>query len=63
MEAFKLPDWINIEISKEGDTKTVIVNSRIHKSKRVKMTPQYSSSFSDIEIIKDISGKIAYSFL
>lgn len=59
----ELPSWIKVSIEENGDSKCLIVYSDIHKNKRVEMTPTYSNKFTDLEIIKDLSGKIAAAFL
>lgn len=58
----KLPHWLSFEIVTENDSKTVVVHSRIHKNRVVKMTPSYSTDFTDTEIIKDMSAKIVHQF-
>ena len=62
-KVISLPPWMHLTIDCEGDTKTLTVHSRIHKNKNVKMNPVYSSEFTDIEIIKDLSNKIYSRFI
>ena len=59
----KLPSWIKFSIEEKNDSKYLVVYSRLHKNKRVEMTPTYSDQFTDEEIIKDMSGKITEAFL
>lgn len=63
MESVKLPDWIHITITLDGDSKHLTVHSRIHVNKEVKMPTTYSTDFSDYDIIRDQSGKISSRFL
>lgn len=63
MESVKLPDWICLSVALEGDSKRLTVHSRLHVNKEVKMNPIYSTDFTDIEIIKDLSGEIYSQFL
>ena len=58
----KLPDWLKYEIIVEGDSKVVTCYSRIHKNTIVKMNPSYSTEWSNIDIIKDISANICIKF-
>ena len=63
MESFPLPDWIHLTVTEEGDSKWLTVHSRRHMNKEVRLNPSYSSSFSDSEVIKDLSGEISHLFL
>ena len=63
METLRLPPWMYIEVESKNDSKQLIVYSRIHVKKMVKLNPTYSLSFSDNAIIKDLSGKISKLFL
>ena len=63
MEHKLLPDWISISITKSGSSKYLTVYSRIHMNKEVRISPDYSTDFSDLEILKDLSGEIAHRFL
>lgn len=63
MEPAKLPPWIHVVITEEGDSKWLTVHSRVHVNKEVRMNPSYSAQFSDFDILKDLSGKITKSFL
>ena len=63
MEARKLPNYMHITIDEHGDSKQLTVHSRIHVNKEVKVSPTYSPAFSDIDILRDLSGKISYMFL
>ncbi len=63
MEPSKLPPWIHVVITEDGDSKWLTVHSRIHVNKEVRMSPSFSAQFSDWEILKDLSGKISKSFL
>lgn len=63
MEPTKLPPWIHVVITEEGDSKWLTVHSRIHVNKEVRMSPSFSAQFSDSDILKDLSGKITKSFL
>ncbi len=58
METVSLPDWIHIEIIKEGDSKRAIVHSRIHMNKSAPVGPSYSTEFTDQEILKDVSAEV-----
>ena len=62
MEPRALPDWLYLTVITIGDTKCLVVHSRIHLDKEVKMNPGYSLGFSDIEIIKDLSGEVSHRF-
>ncbi len=59
----KLPDWMHIVITNDNDSKYLTVHSRIHMNKEVRVGPEYSSSFSDMDIIKELSDEIAYRFM
>lgn len=63
MEPSKLPPWIHVDITEDGDSKWLTVHSRIHVNKEVRMKPTFSSQFSDWEILKELSGKISRAFL
>lgn len=63
MEPSPLPDWIHIHIVDEGGSRHLLVHSRIHVNREVKVGPSYSSSFTDQEIIKDLSGEVSHRFL
>ena len=63
MESVQLPDWIYLTISEENNSKYIIVHSKIHVNKEVKMPTSYSVSFTDNEIIKDQSANIYNRFL
>lgn len=58
-----LPDWLRFEIVTEGDSKIVVVHSRIHVNRVTRMNPSYSTEFTDTEIIKDMSAKIRRQFV
>ena len=64
MESCPLSPWIHLTVSenKETGSKQLTVHSRIHMDKEVKVGPSYSSSFSDQELIKDMSGEISSRF-
>ena len=63
MEPELLPPWLYITITEDKDSKYLTVYSRVHMNKKVQMNPSYSTSFSDMEILKDLSGKIWEQFL
>jgi len=63
MESERLPDWISLSISQEGDSKRLTVHSRLHVNKVVRVGPEYSLRFSDNEIIRDLSSEIKRRFL
>ena len=63
IEPVLLPPWMYVTITDQGYNKFLTVYSRIHMNKEVKMNPSYSSEFSDVEILKDLSGEISYRFL
>jgi len=63
MEHSQLPDWMYITITEDGETKYLTVYSRLHVNKEVEINPSYSSKFSDIDIIKDLSGEISSRYL
>ena len=63
MEPYVLPNWIYVTITEEGNSKYLTVNSRIHVNKEVRMSPSYSSKFTDREILIDMSGKVSEAFL
>jgi hypothetical protein len=58
-----LPDWINIEIFTEDNSKKVVVNSRIHVNKKVELPTCYSTEFKDTQILKDVSAEVAHRWL
>jgi len=62
MEPYPLPRYMYITIEK-GDSKRLIVHSRIHVNEETKVGPSYSNELSDAEIIKDLSTEIAWRFL
>jgi hypothetical protein len=64
MERKPLPDWIYVTVTTDddNDTKYLTVHSRFHMNKEVRINSDYSTSFSDNEIIKDLSGDIAHRF-
>ncbi len=63
MEASPLPDWVYISISEENSSKYMTVHSRIHINKEVRISPDYSTDFSDMDIIKELSGEVCRRFL
>lgn len=64
IEPEKLPDWLHLVIVEdENGNKWLLVHSRIHTQKEVKVGPTYSSEFNDSDLIKDLSGQISYMFL
>lgn len=63
MEPKPLPHWMHLTITTEGNSKYLTVHSRIHINKEVRMLPDYSSNFTDNEIIKDLTGKIHQRFI
>jgi hypothetical protein len=63
MEPIRLPDWVYLTISNDGNSKQLTVHSRIHQNKEVKMFPVFSYKFSDYEVIKELSGEINSRFL
>ena len=63
MEVIPLPDWIHITITETLEDKYLEVHSRIHMDKRARVGPTYSLTFSDYEIIKDLSGEISSRYL
>ena len=63
MEPFKLPPWIHVVITEDGDSKWLTVHSRIHVNKEVRLHPSFSRQFSDWDILKDLSGKISHAYL
>ena len=63
MERKQLPDWIYLTVTEDDDSKYLTVYSRLHFDKEVKINPSYSLEFSDVDIIKDLSGKISSMFL
>lgn len=63
MEPFKLPPWIHVIITEDGDSRWLTVHSRIHVNKEVRMEPSFSSQFSDLDILKHTSVKISHAFL
>ena len=62
MEARPLPAWLHITIESHGDSKRLFVHSRIHVNTKGQVGPDYSSAFTDQEIIKDQSGEICYRY-
>lgn len=62
-EPILLPPWVYLTITTDNDTKFLTVYSRLHVNKEVRINPDYASTFSDLEIIKDLSGKINGMFL
>jgi len=65
MELIPLPDWIHVNIitSKSTDNKHMVVCSRIHVNKEIRVGPSYSDTFTDQEILKDLSGKVYHRFI
>lgn len=65
MEASELPSWIFITITedKESKSKYLTVHSRIHVNTSVRINPEYCSSFSDTDIIKDLSSEVFSRFI
>lgn len=63
MEPFKLPPWIYVVITEDGDRKWLTAHSRIHVNKEVRMEPPFSRQFSDWGLLKDLSGKISHAYL
>ncbi len=63
MEPKLLPHWIHITITEETGIKYATVHSRIHVNKEVRVGPSYDLSFSDKDIIRDISEKVTSRFL
>ena len=63
MEPERLPYWMHITITEENDSKYLTVHSKIHVNKKVVMPPSYSASFTDNEILKDLSGEVFRRFI
>lgn len=63
MEPKKLPFYLHLSITKEGDRKTLTVHSEVHVEKEFTMPTSYSSDYSDWEIIKDQSDKISMMYM
>lgn len=61
-EQQKLPDWMHIVVTNDNDSKYLTVHSRIHMNKEVRVGQEYSTDYSDNDIIKELSGEIAYRF-
>ena len=61
-ELVSLPPWMHIEIEKGAD-KRLVVFSRIHVRKEVRMNPSFPLDASDEDIIKYLSQKIRSMFL
>jgi|11BtaG_2_1085332.scaffolds.fasta_scaffold02518_4 hypothetical protein len=57
-----LADYYHIEIHHTKTGKYVYFYSRIHVNELTLINPSFSNDFTDHEIIKDVSGKIAYRF-
>lgn len=57
-----LPDYQHIEITYTETGKYVKFYSKLHVNKLESIGPSYSLEFTDHEIIKDLSGKIAYRY-
>lgn len=60
---FSLPDWIHLCIEDDGESKRLIVHSRIHVTKVSQVGPDHSIEFTDREIIRSLSGKVSYRYL
>ena len=63
MEPKPLPHWMHLTIEELEGSKRLTVHSRIHVNKSVVMNPEYSTDFTDREIVKDLSAKISRAFL
>jgi len=65
METQPLPNWIYLTVEEDinHSSKQLVVHSRIHMNKEVRMYPTYSNEYTDLEIIKDLSGEISRRFL
>jgi len=63
-EQQELPDWMHIVVTNDNDSdsKYLTVHSRIHMDTEVRVGPEYSTDYSDHDIIKELSGEIAYRF-
>lgn len=46
-------DWHSIDIETVDNTKYVYMNSRIHMNERVLLSPQFSTKFTDHQILND----------
>lgn len=57
-----LPKYQHIQITHTETGKYVMFYSRIHENKLTSIDPSFSNDFTDHEIIKEVSGKIAYRF-
>jgi hypothetical protein len=62
-EATDVPNWMHLEIIEKGTSKRLWVHSRIHMNKKSTIGPQYSSEFTDQEILKDLSGEIFHRYI
>ena len=62
MESKPLPAYMHLTITEENGSKRLKVYSRVHVNKEVAVGPSYSDSFSDVFIIKDLSGEILHRF-
>lgn len=59
----ELPNWIHLEIETTGTGKKLFACSRIHVNKRVFIGPEYSTDFSDWDMLKDLSASVNHKFL
>ena len=63
IEPQMLPDWIHITVTNDGESKYLVAHSRIHINRDVKIGPDYSTDYSDRDIIKDLSSEVSTRFL
>ncbi len=63
MEASRLPDWIYITITEEGDSKWMTVYSRWHVEKEYRINPTYSSDFTDRQMLIELSAQVHRMFI
>ena len=63
MEPKALPPWTYVTITTENDSKYLTVYSRIHMNKEVRMLPDFSTNFSDEDILKDLTYEIHSRFI
>ena len=63
MEAKELPRYIHVTITEKGDTKYLTVHSRIHVNKEVRLSPDYSASYSDKDLLEDHTAEVYRRFI
>lgn len=63
MEPVSLPNWMGIMMMENKQRKQLAIYSRVHVKKFYNVGPQYCITFTDEQIIRELSTEIRRRFL